>query len=82
MVTCIMNSSVKSRILHFLSDEEVSRVFQSLENLWLLHPQEQESVRKAFAQSFSLEMKVMAGFGAAQFLATALMWQKRVVRVN
>lgn len=36
-------------------------------------PQLQELARDIFSAAFSLQMKIVVGFGAAQFLAIALM---------
>lgn len=81
IVTTAFNGLVKSRLGRFLSTEQINDLLE-FANSSLSYPADtQDRFRIIFAEGYSLQMKIMTGFAAAQLLSTLFIWQSKQVRV-
>lgn len=76
IVTATHNSYLRAHLHQFLGSDVVEALLQSTEVIATLPSSTQEKVRGIEAASYNLQMKVLAGFGGGQLLATILMWQR------
>lgn len=81
LTTTLLNGLLRSRLAGFLSQAQINTILQSAKSLSSFPPTTQVMVRQAFAEGFNLQMKVLAGFAAAQIPSTILMWQKEQIMV-
>lgn len=81
-VTNAMQTLVKRELSAALTVGQIEQLFQSTSAISGFPPALQQTVRQAFEHGFALEMKILLGFTAAQFLAILLMWQNPPVRVK
>lgn len=81
IATTLLNGLVRSRLAGFLSHAQIEILLQSAKSLSSFPPTTQVMIREAFAEGFNLQMKVLAGFAAAQIPSTILMWQKKQITV-
>lgn len=80
-MTTAFNGLVKSRLGRFLSTEQINDLLE-FANSSLSYPADtQDRFRIIFAEGYSLQMKIMTGFAAAQLLSTLFIWQSKQVRV-
>jgi len=82
IVGSVMYSWSKSQFLQILTPEQVEALLQTTTVISSFTPQIQESVRQILAQGYNLQMRILIGLAAAQFPATALMWQKKPIRLS
>lgn len=76
-----MNSWLKSQLSRELLPTQLEAIFESTTVIGTLSPGLQGAVKRVFAQGFNLQMRIIVGFAAAQFPATALMCQNKTIRV-
>ena len=81
IATNALNSYVKSRLSGSLTSEQLANLLQSIETVRLLPADLQDIIRSTFAEGYDLQMRIMIGFGAAQILMLAMMWEKKLRRV-
>lgn len=70
----IANNHLESKLRGLIGSQDLSRLIDSLQSSGNFTVAERAYIKEAFAQSFSLEVKMMIGFAAAQVLAIALLW--------
>ena len=81
IATNALNSYVKSRLSVVLTVDQLANLLQSVQSVHLLPPEQQDLVRSTFAEGYDLQMRIMIGFGGAQIIALAIMWEKKLRRV-
>lgn len=81
VVTTVFNSHVRPTLAGFLSREQAEALLKSADAVKMLAPETQEIVKNAFASGYNLQMKILAGFAAAQIPSSILMWQKKQILV-
>lgn len=81
IATTLLNGLLRSRLSDFLSQPQVDILLLSAKSVSSFPPTTQLMIRKAFAEGFNLQMKVLAGFAAAQIPSSFLMWQKKQITV-
>ena len=77
IATNVLNNHLTSRLQGALSPEELANLLQSAATIAQLPPVLETLVRETFREGFNLQMRIMTGFGAAQILAMAVMWEKK-----
>lgn len=77
-----MFSYTRERYEEFLPPGTIKVLEETLTVIKRLQPAVQERVRIALAEGYNLQMKILIGFAALQIVATALMWEKKVVRIK
>ncbi len=81
IATTVQNGFVRSRLSQSLSKDQVDQLLQSAEAVALFSPETQVGIRSVFANGYAIQMKILAGFAAAQIPSTFLMWQKKQIVV-
>lgn len=81
IVTGAFNSLVQSRLAGILSTEELDLLFQSPDIITSFSPEVQAAVRFAYADGYSLQVKILSGLAAGQIPASMLMWQRKQILV-
>ena len=81
IVTAVFNSFVKSKLGQFLSADQIDNLLKATSSITSLPTEMQEVVRGIFADGYNLQMKILAGFAAAQIPSSLVMWQKKQIRV-
>ena len=81
IVTTVQNGFVRSRLSQSLAKEQIDQLLKSADAIALFTPEAQIGIRSVFANSYNIQMKILAGFAAAQILATFIMWQKKQIVV-
>ncbi|GLB04249.1 hypothetical protein AtubIFM57258_009965 [Aspergillus tubingensis] len=79
--TAIFHSHTRSGLSSLLPADEVDAFSISTQLISTLTPEMQSRVREVYAQAYSMQMKMVGGFSAAQFLALALVWKRQNVRI-
>ncbi|OJI85991.1 hypothetical protein ASPTUDRAFT_922461 [Aspergillus tubingensis CBS 134.48] len=79
--TAILHSHTQSGLSSLLPADEVDALSVSTQLINALTPELQSRVREVYAEAYSLQMKLIGGFSAAQFLALVLMWKRQNVRI-
>ncbi|EEA26380.1 hypothetical protein TMatcc_005354 [Talaromyces marneffei ATCC 18224] len=82
LVTAVGNSWVRNELSGSLSPEQIFSIFRSTDVIDTLPVSLQAMVRHEFAESFSLQMRIVIGFAATGILTTLLMWQKSQIHVQ
>lgn len=77
-----MFSYTRERYEEFLPPGTIKVLEETLTVIKRLQPAIQERVQIALAEGYNLQMKILIGFAALQIVATALMWEKKVVRIK
>ncbi|MCJ1433319.1 hypothetical protein MMC27_002678 [Xylographa pallens] len=76
LVTCVMNASVRPRLLEILSMNAYQALLQSTSLIETFQPPLQTMVRSIYADGYNLQIRITIGFAAAQIPVAFLMWQK------
>ena len=79
--TNILNDKVKSEST-FLSSQQLHSLLQSAEAINTLPSNLQERVRRIYGMGYNKEMQALTAFGGAAVLATLLMWEKKLRRMQ
>ncbi|XDG03758.1 hypothetical protein ABKA04_003373 [Annulohypoxylon sp. FPYF3050] len=82
IVTAVANTWLRGALLDVLNPEEITLVFRRPDTINSLPGALRSTVRLMFAKSFSLQMRILIGFAAAQFPVTFLTWKKDQIRVD
>ena len=77
IVTTVLNGYVKSRLLEFLTLDQINAGLKSTQSFNNLPPAAAVALRNIFAEGYNLQMRVMIGTSAAQIPTAFLMWQKK-----
>ncbi|RDL41698.1 uncharacterized protein BP5553_01677 [Venustampulla echinocandica] len=80
IVSSAMYSWTRTRFLGILAPDKVEILEQTTQFISEFSPEVQEKIRVIFAGGFNLQMKILIGLAALQFVATGLMWNKRPIR--
>lgn len=81
IVTTVFNTKVRPQLADFLSREQAEALLRSAEAIKLFAPEQQEVIKSTFADAYNVQMKILAGFAAAQIPSSILMWQKKQIVV-
>lgn len=81
IVTTVQNSFVRSRLSSLLTEGQIDQILKSVEAVANLSQEHQGMVRKVFADGYNIQMKILAGFAAAQLPSSLIMWQKKQIVV-
>lgn len=81
IVTTVQNSFVKSMLSQSLSRDQIDQLLQSAEVVATFAPETRTVIKTAFANGYNIQMKILAGFAAAQIPSSLLMWQKKQIIV-
>lgn len=81
IVTTAFNGSVRSRLSHTITDAQINNLLSSALAVESFAPEMQATIKYTFAVGYNLQMKILAGFAAAQIPSSFLMWQKKQIRV-
>lgn len=79
--TNILNDKVKS-MSTFLSPQQLRSLLQSAETINTLPANLQERVRQIYSTGYNKEMQALTAFGGAAIIATLLMWEKKLRRMQ
>ncbi|KAI2859461.1 hypothetical protein CBS11232_1922 [Aspergillus niger] len=79
--TAILHSHTRSGLSALLPSDEVDAFSVSTQLIDTLTPSMQSQVREVYAEAYSMQMKMVGGFSAAQFLALGLVWKRQNVRI-
>jgi hypothetical protein len=82
IVISVGNRVIRSELLQVLPVETVDQLLQTTGIIQQLPASTQAAVRLIFGKGYSLEMKILIGFAAAQLPCTALMWKKEPMMVE
>ncbi|KAI2827346.1 hypothetical protein CBS76997_10533 [Aspergillus niger] len=75
--TAILHSHTRSGLSALLPSDEVDAFSVSTQLIDTLTPSMQSQVREVYAEAYSMQMKMVGGFSAAQFLALGLVWKRQ-----
>lgn len=81
VVTTVLNNFVRPRLVEFSSEGSITALLQSAEAIGSFAPDTQLLIKSTFAEGYNLQMKILAGFAAAQVPSSILMWQKKQIMV-
>ena len=81
IVTTVQNSFVRHRLSQSLSPNQIDQFLQSPEAAALFSPEIQLAIKKTFTDGFNIQLKILAGFAAAQIPSSLMMWQKKQIVV-
>lgn len=82
VMNTVLNSYLNSHLPLLLHGEQLTGVLNSASRIALLPPGLQESVRAVYGEGYNLQMRVTLAFSAAIFLAAALVWKKKPLRLG
>lgn len=77
IATNVLDSSIKRHLLTVVSSQQLDGILQSPQSISTLDRGLQSTVRMIFGNGYNVQMKIMIGFGAAQVLASLLIWGKQ-----
>jgi hypothetical protein len=81
IVNTAMHGYVKSKLQDTLSNPELDAVLKSAQALTTLNPEHREAAKEVLLEGYNLQMKIIAGLAGVQILGSALMWQRKQIRV-
>ena len=76
IATNVLNNHVRSGLSAILSQQQLDALLQTSAAIEMLPDALRAAVRSVYAEGYNLQMKVMAGFGAAQIVAVVTMYEK------
>jgi len=76
IATGILNSHLSSKLSGLLTTSELQALLRDISIVDTFPQNLQDSVGEIFGKAYSLNIKVMIGFAAAQFLAAGLLWRR------
>lgn len=82
VVTSVMNEFLKSKLLGYLSSEQLDQVVRSATIIQELPASLQGVTRSQFGRAYNEQMKIVMGLAIAQVLGTLLMWKKKKATVS
>ncbi|KAI9662563.1 MAG: hypothetical protein M1821_008730 [Bathelium mastoideum] len=78
----VLNNHVSSKLRTTIGPIELQKISDSASNINSLTKQQQKLVRVAFADGYSLQMHVVAGFSGLVFLVSFLMWERHPRKIE
>ena len=81
VATNVLSSYVKSKLRSRLTPEQLDSLLQAFANTNSLPVELQKAIQVAYSDGYNLQMKILIGFGCAQILVLALMWERPMRRV-
>lgn len=81
IVTSVVYSINKPKLLAFLDLSDVELIMQSIQHIAGHSAEDKSLIRHIFAQGYNTQMIFATAFAAAEVLAIALMWRKRIFRI-
>jgi hypothetical protein len=81
IVTAVGNNWVKYQLASTLAKEDIMAIFLSTDTIDLFPSAVENLIRETFAQSFSLQMRILLGIAVASVFTTLLMWQRKQIRI-
>jgi hypothetical protein len=81
IATAVGNNWVKAQLSGFLTEADLRAIFASTGVIDTLPKNLEILTRETFAQSFSLQMRILLGIAVASIFTTMLMWQKVQIRI-
>lgn len=81
IVTTVINSYIRNRLAEILPPDQIGALLQTTDAFAALSPALAEVVKSVFARGYTLQLRIMIGFSAAQVPVTFLMWQKKQIIV-
>ena len=82
ITTTVLNGYVRSRLLGFLSSDQVGALLATSASVSSFPLEVQEKIRNVFGQGYNIDMKILIGLAAAQLPASLVMWQKKPIMVE
>ncbi|KAL9097924.1 MAG: hypothetical protein Q9165_000250 [Trypethelium subeluteriae] len=79
ILTAVGNTWLRNALQGVLTPDQLTTIFRTPEIISSFPADPRDIVRGAFVKIFDLEMRILIGFSAAEFLFTLLMWQKKPV---
>lgn len=76
IVTSVMKSSIKSRLLSRLPASSVTSILESAAAIDLLPKPLENQIRSLFAHEYKMQTRIVIGFTGAQFFFTFLIWRR------
>ena len=81
IATAAMNTHIKSQLAGFLSPDQIGAILETTQAFATLPPALAESAKIVFASGYSLQIRIMIGFSAAQIPVALAMWQRKNIVV-
>lgn len=78
-VICASSPSLRNHLEAIIGPTQTHLLLERTERLFLLPPEARALARRAFGESYNLQMTVLIGFAAATVPACILMWQRKAV---
>ena len=75
--TTVLNSFVKNKLPTMLSPAEIAGIGNSLSEIAKLTVEQQEFVRRTFAEGYARQIWVTAGFSGLVVVSSFLMWERK-----
>jgi hypothetical protein len=76
IATGVLNSDLSSKLSGLLTMSQLQSLLRDISIVDTFPQNLQESVGEIFGKAYNLNIKVMIGFAAAQFLAAGLLWRR------
>ena len=80
IAAAISTPYIRTHLLEVLPAEKAMLLLEKTEIIRQLDPSTLQGVRTIFADGYSLQIKMLIGFSAAQLLTTALMWTNKIAQ--
>ena len=77
----ILSNHVKGDLSAVISPQQLDLLLQTSAAINSFPIEAQTVIRSVYADGYSLQMKAMTAFAAAQAIAVAIMWEKKLRRV-
>lgn len=82
IVNTVMHTFLKSRLRNIItSADALNKVLDSAQSIAALDPATRLKVVLEFSEGYNIQMRILAGLAAVQLLGSAVMWQRRQIRV-
>lgn len=76
IASTILNTMLKSDLNDVLAPAQLEALLQTTDIIQSLPPGTQDIVKGVFSRAYNIQFKIMLGFAAAQFPATALLFRR------
>ena len=82
IVTGVFNSYTQSNLSKILRPEQLDAVLETAQAIKALEPTSRAMTQTVLAEAYRLQLRIVIGTSAAQYLAVILMWQKKPLKIS
>ena len=82
IVTSALNGYLISQLSAILPESQVNDILRSVSTSSSFPSAMQDEIREAFGQGYSLQIKILLGFAAAQIPTVLMMWKRPQLKIH